>query len=84
MRIALGTDHAGFRHKEAVKAHLKAAGHEVIDYGCKTPIPATIQTSVALPHAPLAVVNVTVAWSLVARAMVRPSSPINSAASAVP
>ena len=34
MRIALGTDHAGFHHKEAVKAHLTKLGHEVIDYGC--------------------------------------------------
>ena len=31
--IALGTDHAGFDLKEAVKAHLKANGFEVIDYG---------------------------------------------------
>jgi ribose 5-phosphate isomerase B len=32
-RIALGTDHAGFDLKEAVEAHLKSNGFEIIDYG---------------------------------------------------
>lgn len=33
MQIHLGTDHAGFEFKEALKAHLTGAGHEVIDHG---------------------------------------------------
>lgn len=33
MKIALGSDHAGFRYKEAIKSHLLALGHEVVDYG---------------------------------------------------
>ena len=33
MKISLGTDHAGFRHKEAVKALLMSLDHEVIDFG---------------------------------------------------
>ncbi len=33
MRIAIGSDHAGFELKEEVKVILKARGHEVIDYG---------------------------------------------------
>lgn len=33
MRIAIGSDHAGFNYKEALKAHLQAHGHEVADYG---------------------------------------------------
>ena len=33
MKIALGTDHAGYALKEAVKALLTAAGHEVQDCG---------------------------------------------------
>jgi ribose 5-phosphate isomerase B len=33
MKVALGADHAGFEMKEAVKAHLKATGHEVLDFG---------------------------------------------------
>ena len=33
MRIALGTDHAGFRLKETIKAHLKSEGYIVTDFG---------------------------------------------------
>lgn len=33
MKIYLATDHAGFALKEAVKRHLTAAGHEVVDLG---------------------------------------------------
>lgn len=33
MKIALGTDHAGYDFKEGVQAFLKAQGHEVQDLG---------------------------------------------------
>ena len=33
MKIALGTDHAGYEYKEAVKNHLQALGHEIHDFG---------------------------------------------------
>src|SRR5450755_334922 len=33
MKIALGTDHAGFRYKEKVKELLQTLGHEVTDCG---------------------------------------------------
>jgi ribose 5-phosphate isomerase B len=33
MKIALGTDHAGFHRKEQVKALLLSLGHEPIDFG---------------------------------------------------
>ncbi|MEK9772015.1 MAG: ribose-5-phosphate isomerase [Opitutae bacterium] len=33
MKIALGTDHAGYEYKEAVKTHLQSLGHEVQDFG---------------------------------------------------
>lgn len=33
MKISLGTDHAGFRYKEKVKALLTSLGHEVKDFG---------------------------------------------------
>lgn len=31
--IALGADHGGFHHKEAIKAYLQQAGYEVKDFG---------------------------------------------------
>jgi len=33
MKVALGTDHAGFRYKEKVKELLTSLGHEVKDFG---------------------------------------------------
>jgi ribose 5-phosphate isomerase B len=33
MKIALASDHAGFDHKEQVKALLQSLGHEVRDFG---------------------------------------------------
>jgi ribose 5-phosphate isomerase B len=33
MKIALGTDHAGYQLKEKVKELLESLGHEVVDYG---------------------------------------------------
>jgi ribose 5-phosphate isomerase B len=33
MKIALGTDHAGYKMKEAVKAYLTGAGYEIVDFG---------------------------------------------------
>lgn len=32
-KIALGTDHAGFKMKEVIKIHLKSLGYEVLDFG---------------------------------------------------
>lgn len=33
MKIAIGSDHAGYQYKELIKAHLAALGHEVVDFG---------------------------------------------------
>jgi ribose 5-phosphate isomerase B len=33
MKIAIGSDHAGFKYKELIRGWLAAAGHEVTDYG---------------------------------------------------
>ena len=32
-RIALGTDHAGYRLKEVIKAYLEKEGHQIEDFG---------------------------------------------------
>lgn len=36
MRIAIGSDHAGFEYKAAIRAHLEAAGHAVEDFGTES------------------------------------------------
>ena len=33
MKIAIGSDHAGFRYKEKIKEFLQQRNHEVIDFG---------------------------------------------------
>jgi ribose 5-phosphate isomerase B len=33
VKIAIGSDHAGFRYKELLKKHCGALGHEVTDFG---------------------------------------------------
>ncbi len=33
MKIAIGSDHAGFRYKERLEAELRALGHELTDFG---------------------------------------------------
>mgnify|MGYP000957870712 CR=1 FL=1 len=35
MRVHIGTDHAGFELKEKVVAHLREAGHDVVDHGAE-------------------------------------------------
>ena len=37
MKISLACDHGALRLKEAVRAHLEALGHEVVDFGTHTP-----------------------------------------------
>jgi ribose 5-phosphate isomerase B len=39
MRIALGSDHAGFRLKQTVATHLRSAGHQVDDLGTNSEDP---------------------------------------------
>ena len=36
MKIAIGSDHAGFNYKEAIEYHLQQAGHDVEDLGTFT------------------------------------------------
>lgn len=39
MKIAIGSDHAGYRYKQAILQHLQAAGHEVEDFGTHSESP---------------------------------------------
>jgi ribose 5-phosphate isomerase B len=39
MKIGIGSDHAGFRYKEAIKRLLAEAGHEVRDFGTSSEEP---------------------------------------------
>jgi ribose 5-phosphate isomerase B len=47
MRIALGSDHAGFTLKEDVKAFLGELGHEVVDYGTDSQQPVDYPAFIA-------------------------------------
>jgi ribose 5-phosphate isomerase B len=33
MRVAIASDHAGYRYKERIRQHLVRSGHEVVDFG---------------------------------------------------
>jgi ribose 5-phosphate isomerase B len=37
VKIALGSDHAGFAYKQRIKEYLVSGGHEVQDFGTHTP-----------------------------------------------
>jgi ribose 5-phosphate isomerase B len=39
MKIALGTDHAGYEYKERIKQYLTEKGHEAKDFGTYSPEP---------------------------------------------
>jgi len=40
MRIAIGSDHAGYAYKEKIKKYLQGLGHEVTDFGTRSEEPA--------------------------------------------
>jgi ribose 5-phosphate isomerase B len=40
MKIAIGSDHAGFDYKEKLKTYLAERGHTVVDFGTYSPDPA--------------------------------------------
>lgn len=39
MKIAIGSDHAGFHYKQEIIAHLRKAGHDVTDFGTGSEAP---------------------------------------------
>ena len=44
MRIALASDHAGFRYKELIERQLRERGHEVVDFGTSSDAPVDYPT----------------------------------------
>ena len=44
MKIAIGSDHAGFRYKQEIITHLHDAGHEVTDFGTNSDAPVSYVT----------------------------------------
>jgi ribose 5-phosphate isomerase B len=51
MRIGTATDHGGFSLKEALLGRLKAAGHEVIDFGARSLVPGDDYPDFVVPLA---------------------------------
>ncbi|MBI5664687.1 MAG: RpiB/LacA/LacB family sugar-phosphate isomerase, partial [Nitrospirae bacterium] len=39
MKIAIASDHAGYRYKEIIKAHLNSKGYQVEDFGAHSEEP---------------------------------------------
>jgi ribose 5-phosphate isomerase B len=44
MRIALASDHAGFRYKTLIERQLREHGHEVVDFGTSSDAPVDYPT----------------------------------------
>lgn len=44
MRVAIGSDHAGFAYKERLRALLASWGHDVVDFGTFSPEPVDYPT----------------------------------------
>ncbi len=36
MKIAIASDHAGYKYKELLRAYIAERGHEVVDFGCNS------------------------------------------------
>ena len=51
MRVGIATDHGGFSLKEEMVTQLRAAGHEVIDFGAQSLSPDDDYPDVVVPLA---------------------------------
>ena len=51
MRVGIATDHGGFGLKEELVAHLREAGHEVVDFGAHTVSPSDDYPDFVIPLA---------------------------------
>ncbi|MBI1799202.1 MAG: ribose 5-phosphate isomerase B [Candidatus Eisenbacteria bacterium] len=57
MRVALGTDHAGFVLKERLKRELESLGHEIVDLGTHAPEPPVDYPDFCIPVAEMVAVG---------------------------
>jgi ribose 5-phosphate isomerase B len=57
MRIGIATDHGGFALKEELLTHLRAAGHEVVDFGAYSLNPSDDYPDFVIPLARAVVVG---------------------------
>ena len=51
MRVGIATDHGGFLMKEDLVARLRAAGHEVVDFGAHSLVPGDDYPDFVIPLA---------------------------------
>jgi hypothetical protein len=76
MRVGIATDHGGFGLKEELGGHLRAAGHEVVDFGAHNLNPDDDYPDFVIPLAQAVVVGtVERGWPFVAVASERRSAP---------
>ena len=54
MNIAIASDHAGFRYKALITAHLSESGHQVVDFGTSSTEPVDYPDFVRLAAAAVA------------------------------
>ena len=76
MRVGIATDHGGFGLKEELVARLRAAGHEVVDFGAHGMVPDDDYPDFVIPLArAVATGKRNVAWRFAAAAWARRSAP---------
>ena len=51
MRVGIATDHGGFALKQELLEKLRAAGHEVVDFGATAPVPSDDYPDYVIPLA---------------------------------
>ena len=76
MRVGIATDHGGFGLKEELLGQLRAAGHEVVDFGANSPANGDDYPDYVLPLARAVVAGkVSVALPSAAAELALPSAP---------
>ena len=76
MRVAVASDHAGYRYKEEIKSYLEQQGHEVRDFGTDSEVSVDYPTFIRPPPRPWRGVIVSVGWYWEDPVTARPWQPI--------